>query len=42
MGLRSVAETSLAAIVGGVEQAVPHFDGEGGLSVMHTASTNIG
>ena len=31
MGLRSVAETSLAAIVGGVEQAVPHFDVEGGL-----------
>ena len=31
MGLRSVAETSLAAIVGGVEQAVQHFDGEGGL-----------
>ena len=31
MGLRSVAETSLAAIVGGVEQALPHFDGEGGL-----------
>lgn len=31
MGLRSVAETSLAAFVGGVEQAVPHFDGEGGL-----------
>ena len=30
MGLRSVAETSLAAFVGGVEQAVPHF-GEGGL-----------
>ena len=31
MGLRSVAETSLAAIVGGVEQALPHSDGEGGL-----------
>ena len=30
MGLISVAETSLAAIVGGVEQAVPHFVGEGG------------
>ena len=31
MGLRSVAETSLAVIVGGVEQALPHFDVEGGL-----------
>ena len=31
MGLRSVAETSLAAFVGGVEQAVTHFTGEGGL-----------
>ena len=31
MGLRSVAETSLDAFVGGVEQAVPHFDEEGGL-----------
>ena len=31
MGLKSVAETSLAAFVGGVEQAVPHFVGEGGL-----------
>ena len=30
MGLRSVAETSLAAFVGGVEQVVPHFVGEGG------------
>ena len=29
MGLRSVAETSLAAFVGGVEQAVPHFVGKG-------------
>ena len=31
MGLRSVAETSLAAFVGGVEQAVTHFIGEGGI-----------
>ena len=31
MGLRSVADTSLAAFIGGVEQAVPHFVGEGGL-----------
>ena len=30
MGLRSVAETSLAAFIGGVEQSVPHFVGEGG------------
>ena len=31
MGLRSVAETSIAAFVGGIEQSVPHFVGEGGL-----------
>ena len=31
MGLRSVAETSLAAYIGGVEQAVSHFVGEGGI-----------
>ena len=31
MGLRSVAETSLAAFIGGVEQAVTHFIGEGGI-----------
>ena len=31
MGLRSVVETSLAAYVGGVEQALPHFVGEGGI-----------
>ena len=31
MGLRSVAETSLSAFVGGVEQVVPHFVGQGGL-----------
>ena len=31
MGLRSVAETRLAAFVGGVEQAVSHFVGEGGI-----------
>ena len=30
MGLRSVAETSLAAYIGGVEQAVSHFVGEEG------------
>ena len=29
MGLRSVAETSIAAFVGGVEQAVTHFIGKG-------------
>ena len=29
--MRSVAETSLAAFVGGVEQAVSHFVGEGGI-----------
>ena len=31
MGLRSLAETSLAAFIGGVEQSVPHFVGERGL-----------
>ena len=31
MGLRSVADTSLSAFIGGVEQALPHFLGEGGL-----------
>ena len=31
MRLRSVVKTSLAAFVDGVEQAVPHFVGEGGL-----------
>ena len=31
MGLRSIAETSLAAFIGGVEQSVPHFMGENGL-----------
>ena len=31
MGLRSVADTSLAAYIGGLEQALPHFVGEGGL-----------
>ena len=31
MGLRSVADTSLAAYLGGLEQALPHFLGEEGL-----------
>ena len=31
MGLRSVADTSLAAYIGGLEQALPHFVGEGRL-----------
>ena len=31
MGLRSIAETSLAAFIGGVDQSVPHFKGENGL-----------
>ena len=31
MGLKAVSETSLAAYIGGVEQAVTHFVGEGGI-----------
>ena len=31
MGLRAVSETSLAAYIGGVEQALTHFVGEGGM-----------
>ena len=31
MGLRSIEETRLAAYIGGVEQAVPHFVGERGI-----------
>ena len=31
LGLRSVFETSSAAFVGGVEMAIPHLTGEGGL-----------
>jgi hypothetical protein len=31
MGLRSAVETSMAAYIGGVEQALPHFIGEGGV-----------
>ena len=31
MGFRSLVETSLAAFIGGVEQALPHFIGEGGV-----------
>ena len=30
-GLRSKVETSPAAFIGGLEQALPHFTGEGGL-----------
>ena len=42
MGLRSAAETSLAAFVGGVEQAVPHFVGEGGLCTRTQLSPILG
>ena len=31
MGLRSMADVSLAAFIGSVEQALPHFVGEGGV-----------
>ena len=31
MGLRAVSETSLAAFIGGVEQSLTHFVGEGGV-----------
>ena len=31
LGIRSNVETSLAAFVGGLEQALPHFVGEGGI-----------
>ena len=31
LGLRSCAETSLAAFIGGLEQALPHFTGKDGV-----------
>ena len=34
LGLRSMEETSLAAFVGGVEMALPHFTGDEGICVL--------
>ena len=31
MGLRSMADVSLAAFIGGIEQSLPHFVGEEGI-----------
>ena len=40
MGYRSIVETSLPAFLGGVEQALTHFTGEGG--VCHQLATVLG